>query len=193
VPSALGPPDGEAMDTGSWAPLNGPYSRAVGIFEPVIETLNRAGVRYVVVGGFAVVLHGHARLTADLDLALDLSPNEARKGIDALMEMGLRARAPVDAEDLADAAARARWRDEKHMRVLSMWDPQQPLRVVDVFVDNPIDFDLLWQRSELVDLATTAVRVASIPDLMRMKELAGRPQDHSDIAALRAILEEKGE
>ena len=37
------------------------------LFEPIFEALNRQNVRYVVVGGVAVVLHGHARLTADLD------------------------------------------------------------------------------------------------------------------------------
>jgi hypothetical protein len=37
------------------------------IFEPILARLNEAGGRYVVVGGLAVVLHGHARLTVDLD------------------------------------------------------------------------------------------------------------------------------
>jgi hypothetical protein len=55
----------------------------VGLFEPIIEQLNNNGVRYVVVGGVAVVLHGYARLTADLDLAVDLSTEEARKAIDS--------------------------------------------------------------------------------------------------------------
>ena len=36
-------------------------------FEPVLKALNEAGVRYVIVGGVAVVLHGHLRATADLD------------------------------------------------------------------------------------------------------------------------------
>jgi len=45
----------------------------VAIFAPVFEALNGARVRYVVVGGVAVVLHGHARLTTDLDLVVDLA------------------------------------------------------------------------------------------------------------------------
>jgi hypothetical protein len=39
----------------------------VGPIETVLATLNEAGVRYLVVGGVAVVLHGHLRTTADLD------------------------------------------------------------------------------------------------------------------------------
>ena len=55
------------------------YSLPVSLFEPIFEALNRAQVRYVVVGGFATVLHGHARLTADIDLVIDLSPDTSRR------------------------------------------------------------------------------------------------------------------
>ncbi len=54
------------------------------VFEEVCGALNRARVRYVVVGGVAVVLHGYPRLTADLDLVVDLAPEQAAAAIDAL-------------------------------------------------------------------------------------------------------------
>ncbi len=122
------------------------------LFEPVFEALNRAGVRYVVVGGVAVVLHGHPRLTADLDLAIDLSPAEARKAIEALVGLGLRPRAPVDPAGFADPAVRARWVGERGMRVFSLVDPFDPLRVVGLFAENPVDFEGLWARSETMAL-----------------------------------------
>jgi len=164
---------------------------AESIFEPVIEALERDGIRYVVVGGLAVVLHGHARLTADVDLAVDLAPEEAARTMETLTRIGLRPRAPVEPDEFADPAARARWREEKGMRVFSLWDPDHPMRVVDLFVENPVDFEGLWNRSEIAQLSTTAVRIASIPDLIGMKELAGRPQDLEDVAALREILRRK--
>ncbi|MFL5797680.1 MAG: DUF6036 family nucleotidyltransferase [Actinomycetota bacterium] len=157
------------------------------IFEPVIEALERANVRYVVVGGLAVVLHGHARLTADIDVALDLRPDHVRRAVASLGELGLRPRAPVDLADLASADLRARWRSEQGMEVLSLWDPNEPMRAVDVFVENPIDFDELWDRSLVVPLEGTRVRIASIPDLIGMKEAVGRPTDLEDIAALKEI------
>ncbi len=163
------------------------------LFEPIFEALNRAGVRYVVVGGVAVVLHGHPRLTADLDLAVDLSPGEARRAIDTLVGLGLRPRAPVDPAGFADPATRARWAAERGMRVFSKWDPEEPMRVVDVFVENPVDFEELWSRSEILPLSGTTARVASIPDLIRLKRLAGRPEDRLDIEALEAILERRRE
>ncbi|CAN5717758.1 hypothetical protein BH18ACT17_BH18ACT17_04100 [soil metagenome] len=158
------------------------------LFEPVFEALNAAGARYVVVGGVAVVLHGHARLTADLDIAVDLSPREATIAMEALVGLGLRPRLPVGASGFADPAVRARWIVERDMKVFSLWDPDDPLRSVDVFVENPIDFKELWQGSELVDLASSRTRIASIADLIRLKRLAGRPQDHADIEALEAIV-----
>jgi hypothetical protein len=148
-------------------------------------------VRYVVVGGMATVLHGYARLTADIDLIVDQAPDEARKAIRVLSTLGFVPRAPVNPEDYADPDVRRTWFDEKGMRVLSFWDPSHPMREVDLFVENPIDFDLLYERSQLVQLATTNVRIASIEDLIQLERLANRPEDQRDIEALQAIRRSK--
>ena len=147
------------------------------LFEPVFRALDQAGVRYVVVGGVAVVLHGHARLTADLDLAVDLNPEPARTAIEALVGLGLRPTVPVDPAMFADAETRDRWVSERNMRVFSMRHLDDPLNQVDLFVDEPIPFEELWGRSIEVALENLRVRIASIPDLITMKELAGRRLD----------------
>ncbi len=157
------------------------------LFEPLFHALNGAGVRYVVVGGLATVLHGHARLTADVDLVIDLAPNEARKAMEVLTHLGLRARAPVDPLAFADATVRRDWIEQKGMRVFSLYDPSNPMLEVDLFAEHLIDFEDLWRRAETVELAHTVVRVASIPHLIRLKQLAGRPQDLADIEALELI------
>lgn len=161
------------------------------VIEAILDSLNHAGVRYVVVGGVATVLHGVARFTADLDLAVDLNPDAARRAIDALLAVGLKPRAPVDPTAFADAATRRLWREEKAMVVFSLIDPSNPLRVVDLFVDNPIDFEGLWSRSEVVQLAHSTAHVASLDDLIELKRRAGRPQDLADIEALEVIGEER--
>ncbi len=161
------------------------------LFEPIFEALARDQARFVVVGGVAVVLHGFARLTADLDLALELEPAEARRALDALTRIGLRPRLPVEAHEFADPAIRSRWSREKGLRVFSLLDPANPMLLVDLFAENPIPFDDLWTRSELVRLDTTDVRVASIADLIEPKRRAGSPQERIDIEALEAIQERK--
>jgi hypothetical protein len=77
------------------------------------------------------------------------------------------------------------------MRVFSLWDPEQPMREVDLFVESPIDFELLFGRSEFLQLTATRVRVASIEDLIQLKRLANRPEDQQDIAALQVIRRNK--
>lgn len=158
------------------------------VFEPVLSALEASGGRYVVVGGLATVLHGHARLTADIDVIVDFEPASLLSVLDALTDIGLVPRLPVDARELADPERREEWVNERGMRVFSFWDPDNPLREVDLFVDHPIDFEGLWQRSQLVDLDGFHARIASIEDLIDLKRLAGRVQDAQDIEALESML-----
>jgi hypothetical protein len=55
---------------------------------------------------------------------------------------------------------------------------------VDLFARHPIPFEQLWQRSVLMDLGDTKVRVCSIDDLIEMKRQAGRHKDLADIEQL---------
>jgi len=141
------------------------------------------------VGGLATVLHGHARLTADIELVVDLEPSEALRAMQALSDLGLRPRAPVQATEFSDPEKRRQWVEDKGMQVFSFRDPGEPLLEVDVFVTHPIPFEELWQRSEEVRAGAVRIRIASIPDLVALKRLAGRPEDLQDIEALEAILE----
>lgn len=162
------------------------------LYEPFLHALNETGVRYVVVGGLATVLHGYARLTADIDIILELEPDSTREAMQSLSALGLRPRAPVQAIDFADAGQRRRWIEDKGMRVFSLWHPADPLLEVDLFVDHPIPFQDLWDRSQVVHLGAIDLRIASIEDLIRLKRLASRPEDLQDIEALEAILAERG-
>jgi predicted nucleotidyltransferase len=157
------------------------------LFEPLFAALNEGRVRYVVVGGVATVLHGHARLTADVDLVIDLEPAECRRTLEILGRLGFQPRLPVDALDFCDPARRRRWIVEKGMRVFSLVDPENPLRAVDLFAEHVLDFDELWVRSEEIPLRGISVRVASISHLIELKRLAGRPKDLEDVKRLEEI------
>jgi hypothetical protein len=159
----------------------------VTFFEDLFRRLDGDNVRYVVVGGLAVVLHGHPRMTADVDLVVDLEKDEATRAIRSLTAIGLRPRVPVDPEAFADPAQRTRWIEERGMMVFNLYDPSDPLRSVDLFVESPIPFHELWARSREIELPAGAVRVASIDDLIDMKKKAGRPVDSADIEALEEL------
>ena len=161
------------------------------VFEPIFQILNTAGVRYVVVGGLATVLHGYARLTADVDLAVDLAPEEATKMIRALVAKGFRPQVPVLPEEFANPMVREIWLREKHMRAFSLVDPTNPMRVVDLLLKPEVPFEELLARSQEVMLNRTKVRIASIDDLIALKRHAGRPQDLADIEQLETIRRQK--
>ncbi len=157
------------------------------MFEGVFAALDGAGVRFVIVGGVAVVLHGHPRLTADLDLVIDLSPDVATAAIDALLGLGLVPRLPVEPHDFADPRVRGEWIADRQLRVFSLHDPANAFVEVDLFTESPIPFEALFERSWAVDLGGRQVRVAALNDLISMKRQVGRAQDIADIEALEAI------
>jgi hypothetical protein len=158
----------------------------------LLSALHDAGVRLVVVGGVAVVLHGHPRLTADLDLVIDLSTENALAAVRVLQGAGLVPRLPVEAERFADREVREQWTQERQLTVFSLHDPTDPRREVDLFAESPVPFEELWDQSKLITVNDVPVRVAGIPHLITMKRRAGRPQDLADIAALEALLRETG-
>lgn len=162
------------------------------VYEPIFKILNAAGVRYVVVGGVATLLHGYARLTADVDLAADPAPQEALKMIRALAGKGFRPQVPVSAEMFADPAVREEWFQEKHMRAFSLVDPTNSMRVVDLLLKPEVPFEELLARSQEALVGDTPVRVVSLDDLIILKRHAGRPQDLVDIKELEAIRNRKG-
>ncbi len=161
-----------------------------GTLETIFAALQRADVRYLVVGGVAVVLHGHPRFTADLDLVLALDAANVRAAVTALSELGYRPRAPVRAEDLADPDQRADWIQNKGMIVFSLASPAHSTTEVDLFVEEPFPFEAAYRRASWTDLGETRVPVASISDLVEMKRRAGRPQDLEDAQRLEEIAEE---
>lgn len=146
-------------------------------------------MRYLVAGGMAVNAHGFARFTKDLDLLIDLDPANVIRATDVFQAQGLQPRVPVSPRDLADPAKRDDWCERRNMLVFPWIDPSDPFRSVDVFIRNPIDFEQAWARSRLEVVGGTVLRFVSLPDLLDMKRLAGRPNDLRDIEVLSALSE----
>jgi hypothetical protein len=156
-------------------------------FLPIIRAFNEHDVGYVVVGGVAVVLHGHPRLTGDLDLVVELSDANLLQALKLLTELGYQPRLPVKAEDFADAKKRESWVQEKGMKVFSLFNKLNPVIGVDLFAEYSIPYKQLFDNSVMKDLGSTEVRVCSIDDLILMKRGVSRPKDLEDIRVLEII------
>lgn len=163
---------------------------ATGPIETILATLVAAKVRFVVVGGVAVVLQGYPRFTVDLDLVLGFEPANIRAALLALEVLGFTPKAPVTAADFADPEIRHSWIQDKGMTVFSLWSDSFRGTDVDLFVSEPIPFAELEAAATAVPLEVTTVPVASIHHLLRMKEAAGRPRDLEDARVLRGLLAE---
>lgn len=140
------------------------------MFEDVLDRLEADGVRYVVVGSVAVVLHGHMRPVSDLDIVVDPAPEEADRALQALGLAGFTPSIPLPLSAVT---------------VMRMFD--RTGREVDVFVRYLIRFDELWASSERVVVGTSGARAMSLDHLLREKRANRRPQDLTDIAGLRAL------
>ena len=160
-------------------------------FEAIVKALQEAEVRYLVAGGLAVSAHGYLRFTKDVDLVVQLEPDNIKRAFHALATLGYRPLVPIVAEQFADAATRARWIRDKGMVVLQFWSDAHRETPVDVFIAEPFDFEAEFARALAKPLhCTVPVRFVSIPTLIRMKEAAGRPQDRIDVEYLRIRLEQ---
>ena len=139
----------------------------------ICRALNEAQARYVVIGGFAIILHGYARGTMDLDLLIDPSPANVRKVKSALSKLPDNAAAEVEDTDI-----------EKYVVV----------RVADeVVVDlmskaGGVSFEDVAKGIVTRDIEGVRVPYASARDLIRTKDTV-RPKDKNDVLFLRRKLE----
>ncbi len=156
-------------------------------YENVFRTLQKNNIRYAVAGGVALVLHGVVRFTADLDLIVDLDPENLRRFVEAMTELGYRPRNPVKAEDFIDPEIRKGWKRNKNMEVFSFVDPAQPMTLIDVFIEEKIPFQEIMKELVPVTAKDILISVVSLRHLKRLKQAAGRPQDLADIEAIEAM------
>lgn len=152
-------------------------------FKPreILELLTKRGVDFVVIGGYAAVLHGSPRITQDLDITFATdSPNLAAL---AGVLTDLRARLYGVEEGVAFLA------DERTLARVELLTLETDLGKLDLLsapAGAPPYADLL-EHAARFDLGGFLIRVADIPQLIAMKESAGRPKDLADIAELDAI------
>lgn len=144
-------------------------------------------VRYVVVGGLALNLHGVERATMDVDLAIALDAKNLSAAIDVLAELDLMPIAPVALDDARDPATLRRWRSDKHMLAFGVRPSTGVGPTVDILTELPLAFDTLALSAVVKRIAAIDVPVASVEDLIAMKRAAGRAIDLADIEALEAL------
>lgn len=154
-------------------------------FTAVAFALENAGVRYLVAGGLAVNAYGYLRFTKDVDIVVQLVPDNIQRTFAALGSLGFKPSVPITGMQFSDSELRAEWIRDKHMQVLQFWSDEHLETPIDVFVTEPFPFDEEYARALVRPLhGSIAVRFVTLATLIRMKQQAGRPQDLNDIQNL---------
>jgi hypothetical protein len=149
--------------------------------EWVLRTLTGHGVDFVVVGGIAATFLGSARDTFDLDICPALDAGNLDSLGKALVELEARLRG-VDEAVPFTPDGRALW----NVDLLTLDTVAGPLDVL-MRPNGAPPYEQLRRRAERKDLGGFSVLVASIEDLIAMKEAVGRPKDLVVVEELEAI------
>ena len=150
----------------------------------LFKALEKHKVRYLLVGGLAMNLHGVPRTTMDVDLVLALDPANLKAFLGTVEALRLRPVAPVDTDGLLDPAQRQKWVKEKNMLAFALRPPDVQGPTVDVLIDPPMDIEKVLTRAVWRDVQGVRIPLISVEDLIRLKEKSGRAQDRSDIEHL---------
>ncbi|MGA2268506.1 MAG: nucleotidyltransferase [Bryobacteraceae bacterium] len=146
-------------------------------YKDLLRNLNAAGVRYLIVGGHAVMIYTEPSFTKDLDLWVDPSERNAQALFRALAQFG----APLQGIRPADFT-------EPEVFYQIGVDPVR----IDVLTSLPgLDFASAWKRRLAVDFDGEPAPVISREDLITSKKVTGRARDRKHARSLRKPLKGK--
>jgi len=149
---------------------------------PLLRRLGAAQVDFVAVGGAAVIGHGYARTTKDLDIVYATDDENLIRLGSVLTQLNARLSGiDEDIPFVADA------RTIRRTTILTLDTDEGRIDLLFRPWGAP-PYEEMRARAEVVDLDGVEVRIASLEDLMAMKRAAGRPQDLADLEKLEAIL-----
>ena len=138
-------------------------------------------VRFVLIGGLAMIAQGSANLTQDIDCLYERSPENIRRIVDALRTSHPKLRTPRESVAIT-------WDTEFFKNALNV-TLTTDMGAVDLLAEVPgvEGFESLWTGAQEMQLFGLLVRVASIDDLIKMKSATGRPKDAEHAMELRAL------
>jgi predicted nucleotidyltransferase len=139
--------------------------------ESLLGSLNAHKVRYVVIGAAAFPIHGYARATLDIDIFIEPTRENAERTHAALVAFGY---------DMSDVTVEELLGKKILIRQYVLETDIHPFVAGATFAE-------VWERRVEDRLGSIPAAFASLDDLIRMKEAAGRPKDLEDLRVLRKL------
>lgn len=142
-------------------------------FKELLHLFNQNEVKYLLIGGYAVGLHGHVRATNDIDILVAPDEENAKKVVDSLIEFGLT----------ESSVNTGLFTSPKSLVVMGV----EPLAVDIVNYLKGVEIDEAFQRREVRKVEDIEVNLISLEDLIINKSAVGRDKDRLDVKQLSRI------
>jgi predicted nucleotidyltransferase len=139
-------------------------------FKEFIQSLNDNHVRYLVVGGYAVAFHGHPRYTKDIDIWIEMSPENAASIVKALEQFGFDSLGLQETDFLIPE------------QVIQLGQP--PNRIDLLCTVSGVDFSACYESRVTVEIDGMPVSFIDLENLRKNKAASGRHQDLADLENL---------
>jgi hypothetical protein len=139
-------------------------------FKDFIQLLNLNKAKYLLVGGYAVALHGYVRYTSDMDIWISTNPENVVNVVEALKAFGL-----PQSDELISIL-------QKEKRVIGMGIPPYKIEVI-TSIDGVL-FEECYKNCLRIEIEDVTITYLSLPDLIKNKQASGRHKDLNDLEHL---------
>jgi phage replication-related protein YjqB (UPF0714/DUF867 family) len=135
-----------------------------------LKLLKEHDVRYLLIGGYAVGFHGYPRATADMDIWVEIDPENANKIVAVLKEFGF---------DLPELSPQLFLQEKQ---IIRMGVPPVQLEICTSI--SGVDFDACYEKHIVAELDGVEVNLIGLNDLKVNKKASGRSKDLTDLEYL---------
>ncbi len=146
-------------------------------YEDFIGCLNNNNVKYLVVGGMAVIFHGYPRYTGDIDFWIQKSEENAGKVVKAISDFGMGTLNLMESDFL-----------KKDNIIQLGFEPNR----IDILTDlHTVEFERCYTNRKEVKSKNFVVPFIDVSDLIASKLVANRPQDIADVYKLQKVQQKR--
>lgn len=139
-------------------------------FKEFIQLLNDNHVRYLVIGGYAVALHGYPRYTKDIDIWIEMKPDNAANMVKALEQFGFSSLGLQATDFLVPD------------QIIQLGYP--PNRIDLMTTAAGVEFESCYATRVEVEIDGVTVNFIDLDNLKKSKKASGRLQDLADLENL---------
>lgn len=127
-------------------------------------------------------------MTADIDILLDFEEANIERFEKAIKLVNYSSSIPISLKSMVDKNERDRLIQDKNMVVYSFFNPRAGYMSLDILIDTPLGFEVMWEQREERNQDNFQINLVSLKHLIELKEYSNRKQDQDDILLLSKLL-----